>query len=186
MSRFWKTPRAPHSSPHFQSTCGFRFFISKFSCSRETKHPSTNSSSFWIACYIPVGVKTRHAPGIHPPLVVLFSVVFPGEKNWLEQGWLVALVMMSMLPFMGIGAAPWNEEIVGGFMVVSEFCWRILVVGGVFVLFVGWFLLKGRIYQDFLGENFLMRNFSHPLAGQSDFKRCSVQVGLVACFCFLI
>lgn len=112
-----------------------------------------------------MGVKTRHAPGIHPPLVVLFSVVFPGEKSWLEQGWLVALVMMSMLPFMGIGAAPWNEGNRGWFLnFVGDFwaifgnfcgCW------GSF-RFVCWLVpFKGRIHlRTFLGDDFLMRKKS--------------------------
>ena len=116
-------------------------------------------------------------------------MVFISEKNWLEQGWLVALVMMSMLPFMGIGAAPWNEE---KSLVVSEFCWRFLAILGDFCCcwgsfrFVGWLVpFKGRDPpEDLSGRDFLMRNFSHPLANLTSrgVRVRSVQVGLVACF----
>ena len=75
-------------------------------------------------------------PLIHPPLFLFFSSGFLCEKSWLEQGWLVALVMMSMLPFMGIGAAPWNEE---KSLVVSEFCWRFLGDFERFLLLLGEF-----------------------------------------------
>ena len=74
---------------------------------------------------------------------------------------------------------------------VSEFCWRILGDFERFLLLLGEFsfcllvgsFFEGRIHQrTFLGEISVDEKFQSS-TGQSDFKRCSVQVGLVACFC---
>ena len=134
----------------FNQRASFDFLSPSFAVTRETKHPST---SFFLYSLLQENQgdtrrvsKPRHAfflfkfwkssqGSTDPPstFLVFFLAVFISEKSWLEQGWLVALVMMSMLPFMGIGAAPWMREIVGGFSILLA----------IFVFFLRFLLLLG-------------------------------------------